>query len=352
MPRNFPISGRGLVPLDAARRALAEARTAFEVKEVGDKLEALRRYAQLANDPELEIAAMEYRVRAERRLGEILAETPLHRGGRPGRAKPLDQVEGFPTLAELGLTYDQAARAQRVAALDAAEFERRVADWRKQEARRRGRAVASLLKQVARPAAPAKTRPLPEGTYRCILADPPWPFEARSSAGEDRAPANHYPTMTVADIAALPVEDLAAPDCLLLLWAQWNDLQGALDVIDAWGFRPITGGFVWAKEGAPGLGYWTRQQTEPCLLASRGAPLRLDAGVGQLITAPRGRHSEKPAEQYARIERLVGGPYIELFARQARPGWAAWGDEACPRESGGPRGDPGSSPPTGSEDAG
>ncbi|MFQ5776340.1 MAG: MT-A70 family methyltransferase [Kiloniellaceae bacterium] len=177
--------------------------------------------------------------------------------------------------------------------------------------------------------APEPIESLAGGRYRAILADPPWPFDTWSDGGRDRSAEVHYPTLPIATIAALPVADLAAPDCMLFLWTQWPAIPEARGVIEAWGFRYATCGFVWRKTDGIGLGYYTRQDSEPCLLAVRGAPKRLNADVAQVIEAPRGRHSAKPPEVYARIERLVAGPYLELFARGAgRAGWDVWGNEA------------------------
>src|SRR4029079_10775122 len=117
-------------------------------------------------------------------------------------------------------------------------------------------------------------------------------------------------------------------------------LEWSLRTITAWGFAYKTGGFVWAKAHAGqiemfqdevqplmGTGYWTRANTEVCLLATRGKPKRLNADVRQAIIAPRREHSRKPDGIHERIERLVAGPYLELFARQRRPGWDCWGNE-------------------------
>jgi N6-adenosine-specific RNA methylase IME4 len=179
----------------------------------------------------------------------------------------------------------------------------------------------------------------PSGTYGAILADPPWRYMTWSAKGTGRSAEQHYQTMGPDEIRALPVGALAAPDCALLLWATFPNLPLALDVIGAWGFTYKTAAFVWAKTArsqansfAPkhhiGLGHWTRANAELCLLATKGHPTRLDKGVRQLIVSPVRQHSRKPDEQYERIERLVAGPYLELFARQRRPGWDAWGDEA------------------------
>ena len=178
------------------------------------------------------------------------------------------------------------------------------------------------------------------GQYRLIYADPPWPFGTYSHKGKGRSPEAWYDTMSLAEIAALPVREWAARDALLLLWTTDPLLPRALEVIEAWGFTYKTVGFYWAKlrkradprrfsaeDFVAGLGFWTRANPELCLLASRGRPKRRSASVRRLIVSPRREHSRKPDEAYARIEALVEGPYLELFARAARPGWDAWGTE-------------------------
>lgn len=170
--------------------------------------------------------------------------------------------------------------------------------------------------------------------FATILADPPWHFETYGDES-DRAP--EYPTMSLDEIAALPVADLAADDAVLFMWVVDPLIERAFPIIRAWGFTPKTVGFYWVKTNGPafrlhvGLGYWTRANPEICLLATRGKPKRLARDVQRLIVAPVGEHSAKPDEQYARIERLVGGPYLELFARHARPGWSQWGNQVGAR---------------------
>jgi N6-adenosine-specific RNA methylase IME4 len=177
--------------------------------------------------------------------------------------------------------------------------------------------------------------------FRAIYADPPWHFQAWSKFKElpdgsaTRAVERYYPTLSKDDITGLPVADLAADDCVLFLWCCWPMLEDAWQVIRGWGFTYKTCAFSWMKAGSPGeeqdvhmgLGYWTRANTEPCLLATRGNPKRLNADVRQGILEPRREHSRKPDCVYERIERLVAGPYLEIFARQSRPGWTTWGNE-------------------------
>jgi len=169
--------------------------------------------------------------------------------------------------------------------------------------------------------------------YRVIYADPPWTYRDQAHAGR-RGVIYKYPLLTDADVERLPVERIAADDAALFLWVTWPKLPEVLPVIEAWGFRYRTVAFVWVKRTSTGkltwgMGSWTRANTEPCLLATRGRPQRLDAGVHQVVEAPVQAHSRKPPEVRERIVRLLGDvPRIELFAREAPAGWDAWGNEA------------------------
>jgi N6-adenosine-specific RNA methylase IME4 len=171
--------------------------------------------------------------------------------------------------------------------------------------------------------------------YHVAYGDPPWPYATYSAKGKGRSQEAYYDTMAVADIAALPVREMMADDSVLLLWVTKPILQLAFQVIEAWGFQYRTVGFTWVKltrssNGAEapadmrfhfGLGFWTRANPELCLLATRGNPKRIGRDVPELIVSPVREHSRKPDEVYKRIERLVAGPYVELFARQHRPSW-------------------------------
>ena len=177
----------------------------------------------------------------------------------------------------------------------------------------------------------------PTGKYAAILADPPWHFQTWGEGGARNVTAK-YSTMQVEEICALPVQDAAAEDCALFMWIVWPKLFEAIDVMKAWGFTYKTCAFCWLKadpyqlfadEKTPfaGMGYWSRANSEVCLLGTRGKPKRLNADVRQGIIAPRREHSRKPDEIHGRIERLVAGPYLELFARAPREGWTVWGNE-------------------------
>ena len=173
--------------------------------------------------------------------------------------------------------------------------------------------------------------PFPNKRYSVIYADPPWSYRNK---GTRRAADRHSSTMSIEDIKALPVDEIAAEDCVLFLWATFPMLREALETIEAWGFRYKTLAFCWAKRNRSGkgwfcgLGNWTRSNPEICLFAKKGHPQRVSAAVHSIIEAPVGKHSEKPKDVRKRIVELMGDvPRIELFARERATGWDAWGDE-------------------------
>jgi N6-adenosine-specific RNA methylase IME4 len=165
--------------------------------------------------------------------------------------------------------------------------------------------------------------------YDIILADPPWNFRTWSDKGRDRSP--DYPVMSLKDIKALPVGDIASDNCALFIWGTNPMLPDVLDVIKAWGFTYKTKAFCWVKTTGNaryhmGLGYWTRANPEDCWLATRGKPIRLSKAVRQLVVYRVGEHSRKPLIINDRIEDLLGKlPRVELFARRRRTGWLSLG---------------------------
>ena len=170
--------------------------------------------------------------------------------------------------------------------------------------------------------------------YTVIYADPPWSYRVWSKKGAGRSAEAHYPTMSMGDIKALPVGELADRDCALFLWMTLPMLREAWGVLDAWGFTFKTVAFVWIKLNRQantlftGMGYWTRANAEICILATRGHPKRQARNVHQVIVSHIEEHSKKPDEARRRIEALMGDvPRIELFARQYPPGWDVWGNE-------------------------
>lgn len=177
--------------------------------------------------------------------------------------------------------------------------------------------------------------PLPKGPFDLIYADPAWKFDnVAKSKGQWGGAAKHYNTMTVQEICALPVMEIAAKDCLLAMWHVPAMPEEAIAVVKAWGFRLVTfKGFCWHKltvngKDHFGMGTLSRGNTEDCLFAVRGRPKRISKSVRQLIHAPVREHSRKPDEARERLLQLLGHVRrVELFARQPHYGWENWGNE-------------------------
>lgn len=180
--------------------------------------------------------------------------------------------------------------------------------------------------------------PLPtvEGGFQTVLADPPWRFTNRTGKV---APEHHrlgrYGTMSLEEIKALPVGDVTAKNAHLYLWVPNALLPEGIEVMRAWGFRYVSN-IIWAKrrkDGGPdgrGVGFYFRNVTEPILFGVKGSMRTLAPGRStvNMIETRKREHSRKPDEQYDLIEACSPGPYLEMFARYARPGWAVWGNES------------------------
>lgn len=177
----------------------------------------------------------------------------------------------------------------------------------------------------------------PVAGYQIIYADPPWAYNQRADTDSFRGGAmRHYSTMTTPQICALSIAKLAAKEAMLFMWATFPCLPDALQVIEAWGFEYCTCAFTWVKlnpkSAAPffGVGYYTKSNAEICLLARRGTKAIKPAvnTESQIIISPRMEHSRKPDEARQRIERMYPQcSKVELFARQAVPGWDVWGNQ-------------------------
>lgn len=185
--------------------------------------------------------------------------------------------------------------------------------------------------------------------YPTIILDIPWKYRVwNHDTGVGRSAEAHYPTLDHAALKALPMHRLMARDCAVFMWATMPTLAEAFAVGQAWQLTYKTVAFVWAKSNKlaaergdrhddpaaffTGMGHWTRANAELVLLFTRGNPRRLLKNVRQLVVAPVAEHSRKPDEVQHRIERLVPGPYLEVFARRQLAGWDAIGNEIDGRD--------------------
>jgi N6-adenosine-specific RNA methylase IME4 len=367
-----PLSGIGtmtdfpLMAYDAACAALAEAASIDEVKAIRDVAEAMRAYARQAKNHSAEADAVAIRMRATRRLAQLIEAQKQAVGlatgaEHGGRARKIDGLRATPsiirpTLAMQGIDKNLAKQARTLGALSDDDFEAVVDDACAKVNRAVRNAVREVEIEQERESYRARTEQggtvadleaLVASGFRAavICPDFPWEFEVYSGKGKQRSAERHYDTWPLERILAMApvIKQLAADDCVFMPWTVWPEHPGALELIRACGFEYKSAAFVWVKvypnvTSVPldgkglfwGMGYGTRANTETVLLAIRGEPRRLSADVHQVVIAPVGEHSEKPDEVYRRIRRLYPGPYLELFARKLRPNWMCWGDELPP----------------------
>lgn len=300
-----------------------------EVEAIERQDEALRVVAHHARlHFRIQNTAAAERLRAQRKGGEMLARMEKAPGGQPYQSQGATSSPPPPRLTDLGLDKHRSRRWQQVAAVPSKEFEAYVEQQTESEEEV---TQAGLLRAATRSAhtkrRPSKAvlPPLPTGTYDLLLADPPWRYDMAKTA--NRAVENHYPTMSVEQIAELKVP--SAPDAVLFLWATAPKLREALAVVAGWQFEYVTNA-VWVKDRI-GIGYYFRGQHELLLVGKRGnaGPPAESARASSVITASRRGHSQKPASVYELLESMYPeARRVELFARGGREGWASWGDEA------------------------
>ncbi len=321
-----------LVKYDMARKAIIEASNVDEVKQIMDKSEAMRVYARQAKDFEMLNRASEIRIRAERRLGEMLkAQKEAGLMAKPsGSNQYEDRSQGDTdplTLADMGISKSMSSRAQATASIPELEFETIVSEHHNSQKELTSNTVRKLA--IASKCAEINefSTALPEGKYQVIYADPPWRYEHVKTTS--RAVENQYPTMELDDICDLPVSDLAADDSVLYLWATSPKLAESMRVIEDWGFIYRTCA-IWDKKKI-GMGYYFRQQHELLLVAAKGklpTPSPSDRKPS-VFSFKRGEHSAKPVEVIEMLNSMYPDrSKIELFCRNSQPGWNAWGNQS------------------------
>jgi N6-adenosine-specific RNA methylase IME4 len=319
--------------MEAASRALAEARTLEEVKDIRDQAQAIQYYLrQQGYCFDAQQDAAELKVRAERKLGKLLEKTVEHEGGRPKKHSRNGRVSG--TLPE-GVNYNQSSRWQKAGTVKDDAFEEHLKDLRAKRAEITTAGVLRLARDLKR----EETDPKAHGPEACtvddlhklvsrgerfgtIYADPPWQY---GNQGTRAATDRHYQTMTVEEIRALPVGELAADDSHLHLWTTNAFLFECPKIFDAWGFE-YKGVLVWVKPQM-GIGNYWRVSHEFLLLATRGNAPFTCKNQKSWIHAARTRHSAKPAAFRKAIEKASPGPRLELFGRKVVDGWTVWGNE-------------------------
>lgn len=318
--------------LSIARQMLAEAKSLDDILKIRDIAEAARVYAQAARlGLENQNEAAEIKIRAERRAGEMLAQMPKNKGadGSIVTGSTMEQVtvmDSTPTLADLGIERKQSFRWQMIASLPEDEFEEHI-----QETKAEGKELTSagVLKIVQKEKIAAvhegkRNRPLPDGKFSVIYADPPWQYD---NSGFSEAAESQYPTMPLDEICSLPVGDLATETSVLFLWATNPLLPEALQVLKAWGFEYKTN-IAWIKDMGRGKGWFLKSKHELILIGVKEQTPHPLTRPDSCFESDRGTvHSRKPELAYELIESMYPGTKVELFARNKRDGWYSWGNE-------------------------
>ena len=251
--------------------------------------------------------------------------------GRGGDRKSSNKM--LLDLNSLGIEKMQSSRWQRVADIELED----IREWGREFIETKELTFVKLVQLIGQLFGPERTDtpPLPDGMYRCIVADPPWPIHKLerelSEAYADQGAYLDYPTMTVDDIAALRVQDIAYEDgCHLYLWVTQKYLPAGLAILDAWGFK-YECVLTWVKPSGFTPYSWM-YNTEHVLFGKRGNLPLSQMGQKLAFSAPRGRHSEKPSIFYDIVKQASPGPRLEMFARSERDGFDVWGNEVIANE--------------------
>ena len=314
-----------------------------EVKDIRDKAEALRVYAKQAGESlqnQNKVAAI--KLRAERRIGELLGELERGQGNRFTVEHSTMESSTFSeyrtALTENNIAQTTANRFQSLAEIPEDIFEETItgvlesdeyAELTSNMMYRKAQEIKRQKKAEGLGAAP----PLPLQKYRVWYADPPWKYGNAGVIGETDNyghVARHYPAMSIEELCAMgtQIREACEPDAVLFMWVTSPLLEECFPVIEAWGFKYKTS-FVWDKVGH-NYGHYNSVRHEFLLVCTRGsctpdAPTLYDSVVS--VEKSR-KHSEKPEEFRRMIESLyLHGKRIELFARSAADGWDTWGNE-------------------------
>ena len=269
-----------LIHFENARRELELARTVDEVKQIRDKAEAMRLYCKQAlHSLEMQNQCAEIKLRAERRAGEMLSETEKNLGGQVEHESYLS-YEGtgrIPKLSDLGISRNQSAKWQKISEIPEESFEEFIETTKSREKELTSSGALLLAREIQRQRVIAdlkrtieKTPSIPHQKYDVIVIDPAWRYELRQGQ-TGRRNTTPYPTMSIEEIKALPVQTIAAEDAILWLWTTNTHLPDAFDVVREWGFQYKVL-LTWVKNRL-GTGHWLRGRTEHCLMAVKGRPV-------------------------------------------------------------------------------
>lgn len=311
-------SQRVLDNLSRVKTILAESETIEEALNIRDAAVAAHAYAKAKDSDEIAQMAMDLKLRAERKAGGFLKEMPKSQGAAQRGCDMQPR-----TYKELGIEKTEAHRWQRIASIPEERFESYLFNARQ-------RTQSALLIEAARQIRPEHEKVIieyPTDVYACIVIDPPWPIKKiERHVRQDQGLYLDYPTMSLEEIAKIPIPKLAFEDgCHIYLWVTQKYLPHGLDLFEKWGvkYQCI---MTWVKPVGITPYTWM-YNTEHVLFGRIGSLSLLRNGIKLSFNEPTREHSRKPDTFYDIVRMASPEPRLELFARQPREGFIAWGNE-------------------------
>lgn len=313
----FVLIGRDrLAAVRAEMRAINRLGLAQEVRE--QKLGEAQQIAEVVLD-------------AEVKLGELIAEMPTAQGARTDVEHSNNAVTKFEALKEIGLDKMQANRLETLAkhpeVVAQAKVEAREDDdivsrsfvLEKIKAKEKETKADERRDELQNPTH------LPDGVFQVVYCDPPWQY---SNSGFNSSAEQHYPTMNMDELKAMPVKGMRAENAVMFMWATNPLLKEAIELMEAWGFEYKTN-IAWVKDRQINLGFYVYGKHELLLIGTNGSMLPIGEKPSSVMTGTNRIHSKKPESTYELIEGMYPQlKYIELFARNTpRKGWVKWGNE-------------------------
>lgn len=274
---------------------------------------------------------------AEVRLGELTREIPKATKGNQytGRMESdsgvVLQKNKKDTLAELGFTPKQAERFETLAKHPEIVAQAK-AEARESDNMVNRSLVLELIKAKEKETKADERRDelqnptrLPDGVFQVVYCDPPWQY---NNSGFNSSAEQHYPTMSMDELRAMPVKNMRADNAVMFMWATNPLLKEAIELMGTWGFEYKTN-IAWVKDRQINLGFYVYGKHELLLIGTNGSMLPIGDKPSSVMTGSNNIHSKKPESTYELIEAMYPRlKYVELFARNTpRNGWVKWGNE-------------------------
>jgi len=316
-----------LIKWDKAKQAIIEAKSVDEVKDLRDKAEAMRAYAKQAGESlEVQNNIAEIKLRAERKVGELLKETELHQHRPKEKACPEGTLNDKTKLSDLGISRKQSSRWQKIADVSDHRFEQHIETIKiaNEELTTAGiiRFANKLNEETRHDDLKNRSVDLPSDVFQVIYCDPAWHY---NNSGFDMSANKHYLTVPTEEMAAWKIPSIADVNSVCFMWVTNPMLSDGLFLLNSWGFEYKTN-MVWVKEKHT-AGFYVFGQHELLLIGVKGSMLPKEK-LKSIIQGENKQHSQKPEIVYEIIEQMYPGlKSIELFARNKRKGWSSWGNE-------------------------